>query len=93
MLLLQQKGSLCQKLYEVKKLAVVLATSLLVTAVSIRDTLWPLERVSCINNPFCFKKDLRKTRALIDLSSDGNAMTPAYKAKLRLEIQKTDIEA
>ena len=34
---------------------------------------------------------MRKTRALIDLGSEVNAMTPAYTAKLGLKVRETDI--
>ena len=57
------------------------------------DTSRPLERVPCIHHPLRFRKNLRKTRALIDLGSEVNAMTPAYVAKLGLGVQETDIGA
>ena len=57
------------------------------------DTSRPLERVPCIHHPLRFQKDLRKTRVLIDLGSEVNAMTPAYAAKLGLGVRKTDIGA
>lgn len=53
----------------------------------------PLEKISCIHYLLCFQKDLCETRALIDLDSEFNAMTPAYAVKLGLKIWKTDIEA
>ena len=78
-------------MYGAKKLAVVSATSLLVTAASIEDTSRPLERVPYIHHPLRFQKDVRKTRVLTDLGNEVNAMTPAYAAKLGLGIQETDI--
>lgn len=53
----------------------------------------PLERVSCIYYPVQFKKDQTKVRALIDSSSEVNAMTPTYTKKLGLQIRKIDIGA
>ena len=80
-------------MYKAKKLAIVSATSLSVTVTSIEDILRPLERVPYIHHPLYFQKDLQETRALIDLGSEINAMTPAYAAKLGFEVQKTDIGA
>ena len=80
-------------MYGAKKLVVVLATSLSVTVASIEDILWLLEKVLCIHYLLRFQKDLRETRALINSGSEINAMTPAYIAKLGLEVQKTDIKA
>ena len=80
-------------MYKAKKLAVVSATSSSVTTASIEDTLQPLKRVPCIYHLLRFRKDLCETRALIDLSSEVNAITPAYAAKLGLGGQETDIGA
>ena len=52
-----------------------------------------LKRVSCIYYLLCFKKDTTGVRALVDLSSKVNAMTPTYTAKLGFKVRKTDIEA
>ena len=76
-----------------KKLAVVSATSLLVTAASMKNTLRSLERVLCIYHPLRFRKDLRETRALIDWGGEINALIPVYAAKLGLKVQKIDIGA
>ena len=76
-----------------KKLAVVLATSSSVTATSMLNTLWPLERVPYIHHLLHFQKNLREIRVLIDLSSEVNAMTPAYAAKLGLRVRETNIGA
>ena len=40
-----------------------------------------------------FRKDSSKTKALIDLRSEVNAISPAYTKKLDLQIWKTDIGA
>lgn len=58
-----------------------------------KNTLWPLERVLCIYHLLCFQKDLRKTKALIDLDSKVNVMILAYTVELGLKIRKTDIGA
>lgn len=50
-----------------------------------------MKRVLYIYHLPHFWKDLRKTRAFIDLSSKINAMTLAYVAKLGLKAQKIDI--
>ena len=76
-----------------QKLAVISATSLSVTVASMENTLWPLERVLCIHHWLRFQKDLRKTKALIDLSDEVNTMTPAYAVKLGLKVQETNIGA
>ena len=50
-----------------------------------------LERVSYIHYPLYFWKDTIGIRALIDLGSEVNAMTPTYTAKLGLKVRKTNI--
>ena len=80
-------------MYRAKKLAVISATSLLVTAASMENTLRLLERVLCIHHLLHFQKDLQETRVLIDLGNEVNAMTPTYATKLGLKIRKTDIKA
>ena len=52
-----------------------------------------LDCVPCIYYSVQFKKDTAEVRALIDLESEVNAMTPAYVKKLGLRIQKTDASA
>ena len=52
-----------------------------------------LERVPCIHYPLRFRKDTAGVRALVDSGSEVNAMTPAYAAKLGLQVRKTDIGA
>lgn len=60
------------------------------TPVSDNSTL-PLERMSCTYYLLCFKKDQRKIQALIDSSSEVNAMTPVYAKKLGFRTWKTDV--
>ena len=50
-----------------------------------------LERVPCIHYPLRFRKDTAGVRALVDSGSEVNAMTPAYAAKLGLQVRKTEI--
>ena len=88
-----KKGHYANKCTGAKKLAIISATCSLVTAASMEDNLRPLERVSCIHHLLYFQKDLRGTRALINLGSKVNAMTPTYAAKLGLGVQETDIGA
>ena len=71
-----------------KKLVLVLATSSSVTETNKDVT---LEWVLCIYYPLRFRKDTAGVRALFDSSSEVNAMTPAYAAKLGLKVRKTDI--
>ena len=52
-----------------------------------------LERVPCIHYPLRFQKDTKGVRALVDSGSGVNAMTPAYAAKLGLQVRKSDIGA
>ena len=52
-----------------------------------------LERIPCIHYPLRFRKDIAGVRTLVDLGSEVNAMTPAYAAKLGLQVQKTDTGA
>ena len=80
-------------MYGAKKLVVVLATSLSVTAANMEDILRLLEKILYIHHQLHFRKNLWKTRALIDSSSEVNAMTPAYAAKLGLRVRETDIRA
>ena len=80
-------------MYEAKKLAVVSAISLSVTVTNTKNTLRPLERLPCIHHLLQFRKNLRETRALIESSSEVNAITPAYIAELGLKVEKTNIGA
>lgn len=93
MLLLQKQGLLCWQVSKAKKLVIVLATSLLLTEASMKDTLWPLEKVLCIYHSFCFQKNLYKIRVLINSSSEINAIILTYIAKLGLKVGKTNIKA
>ena len=53
-----------------------------------------LDRVPYIHYPVQFQKDKEATiLALIDPSSEVNAMTPAYAKQLGLRTQKTDVGA
>ena len=52
-----------------------------------------LERVPCIYYPLRFRKDTAGVRALIDLGSEVNAMTPAYVLKLGIKVHPTDVSA
>ena len=52
-----------------------------------------LERVQGIHYPLRFWKDIAGVRALVDLGSEVNTMTPTYAAKLGLKVRKTDIGA
>ena len=53
-----------------------------------------LDRVSCIHYLVQFWKDKGVTiRALIDLGSKVNVMTPAYAKQLGLQVRKTDVRA
>ena len=74
---------------QVKKLAAVLTTSMLVTASS-----EVLQHVPCISYLVQFQGDqAKKVRALIDSSRKVNAITPAFAAKLGLSIRPTSIGA
>ena len=52
-----------------------------------------LERVPCIRYPVRFKKDQNDTQALINSSSEVNAMNLVYANKLGLRVRQTDIGA
>ena len=53
-----------------------------------------LERVQCIYYPLRFYKDEKnEVRALINLGSKVNAMTPTYTAKLGLKVRYTNVRA
>ena len=71
-----------------KKIVLVLATSSSLTETNKEVT---LERVPYIHYSIRFQKDTTGFRALVDLGSEVNAMTPTYAAKLRLKVRKTDI--
>ena len=90
MLQLSENGPLCNHLSGAKKLVSVLATSSSVTETNKQVT---LEWVLCIHYLLRFQKDTAGIRALVDLGSEVNAITPAYVAKLGLEVRKTDIRA
>ena len=73
---------------QVKKLAAVSATSTLVTA-----SLEVLQHAPCISYPVQFQGGRAgEVRALIDSSSEVNAMTSAFAAKLGLFIRPTGID-
>lgn len=52
-----------------------------------------LKHIPCFHHPIRFKKDQGKVRALIDLGSKVNVMTPAYMAILSLKVRTTDVKA
>ena len=52
-----------------------------------------LKRVPCIHYPLRFRNNTTSIRALVDLGSEVNAMTPTYIAKLDLKVRKTNIGA
>ena len=88
-----EKKSLCQHLSRpTKKLILVLANSSLVIETGKKNYV-TLERVPCIYYPLRFQKHTTDVKVLINLSSEVNAMTPAYTAKLHLKIWKTNIKA
>lgn len=74
------------KVSKAKKSVIVLATSMLMIDASIDNTLWLLERVLCIHHLLYFRKNMYKTRALINSTNKVNTMIPAYAAKLGLKI-------
>ena len=52
-----------------------------------------LQRVPCIRYPVQFQENQEVVRALVDSSSEVNAMTLAYAAKLGVATRKTDVDA
>lgn len=52
-----------------------------------------LQCVSCPHYPVQFQKNLSIIKALIDLYSEVNAISPAYAKKLGFWIQKTNVGA
>ena len=52
-----------------------------------------LKRVRSIHYPICFWKDSAGVRALLDLGSEVNAMTPTFALKLGLKVCFTDVGA
>ena len=53
-----------------------------------------LHRMPCIHYPVQFQKDKGATiRALIDLGSKVNVMTPVYAKQLGFQVRKTDVRA
>ena len=90
---LWQKILLCQYLSQpAKKLDLVSATSLLVIETSKKKHV-SLEQVLYIYYLLHFWKDTASVRALIDLSSDVNAMILAYASKLDLKVYLTNVRA
>ena len=70
----------------------VSATSLSVIEAS-KEEYVSLEQVPCIHYSLHFHKDTVGVRALIDSSSEINAMSPAYASKLSLKIYHTNVGA
>ena len=52
-----------------------------------------LEWVPCVYYPLCFRKDTTDVRALIDLGSEVNTITPAYVSKLGLQTHHSNVRA
>ena len=75
-----------------KKLVTVSATSPSVIKAS-KEQHMSLKRVPYIHYLLCFCKDIASVRALIDLGSEVNAMSPAYVSKLGLKVYHTNIVA
>ena len=90
MLQLSENEPLCNHLSGAKKQVSVSATSSTVTETNKEVT---LERVPYIYYPLHFRKDTAGIGALVDLGSEVNTMTPAYAAKLGLQIRNTNIGA
>ena len=90
MLQLSENGPLYNHLSGAKKLVSVLANFLSLNETNKKVT---LERVPYIHYLLRFRKDTAGVRALVDLGSEVNAMTPVYSAKLGLQVRKTDIGA
>ena len=63
------------------------------TEASREDDDMALARVPCIHYPLRFRKDTHKLRALLDLGSEVNAMTPAYASKLGPKARHIDVGA
>ena len=72
-----------------KKLASVLATSVPVTDTSDKK----VARVSYIHYPVWFQKNQEQVRALLNSSSEVNAMSPVFAKKLGLKTRKTKVGA
>ena len=96
MLPIQEEKPLCQPVSSeektrVKKLVLVLATSILMTGASEKA----LKCVLCIYYPIQFRKDTDKTKvqALIDLRSEVNAVHPSFAKQLGLPIRQIDVGA
>ena len=77
------------RIWEVKKLVLVLATSTLMTSLNKKT----LEYIPCIYYLVQFKKHTMRVKALIHLESEVNAISPIYTKKLDLRIHKTNIRA
>ena len=75
-------------MYHTKKLVIVLATSMLVTA-SLEAI--PLQCVPCLSYPVQFQGE--KVRALIDSGRKVNTMTPAYALIPNLRVHLIDVRA
>lgn len=87
---MQQKGTFCKILPEKsKKSVLVLPTFAPMTETSTEDI--ALDWVSYIYYPVQFKKE--ELRALIDIVSEVDAITPTYAVKLGLKVRRTHVQA
>ena len=78
---------------QVKKLVLVLATSLLITGAN-REApkVRVLDKIHCICYPVQFRKNkVKNVLASFDSESEINAMTPAYVAHLGLTVRVTNV--
>lgn len=69
-----------------KKLALILATFLLMTQANIKNVLLLLKQILYIYSPFHFEKDSNNRQVLLNLESEIRAMILAYILKLGLVI-------
>ena len=59
----------------------------------VKDEAVQLERIYYIHYPICFQKNSADIKALLDLGSKVNTMTPAIASKLGLRTRYIDVGA
>ena len=67
--------------------------SVLTTSVSVTDDSKEVVKVPCIHYPVRFQEGQKQVRALLNSSSEVNAISPAYTKKLGLKTRNTNVRA
>lgn len=80
-------------MFKAKKLTSTLINFLFIARASMKNILKLLDWRSCIYYLFCFQKNTKSVKALIDSRSKINAITSEYTSKLSFKVRFTNVKA